>query len=82
MNQIENMELLKSFVLKVELFAGTDVQDVAREMCILAGRVGVMIEADFNSVKLWARPGDDYFKLVESFHRELQSGKTHKIARA
>jgi len=68
--------------LKVELFAGTGVREAACDMCELADRVGVLIEADFNGVKLWARPGDNPLKLVEAYHEKLHEKSTYKIAQA
>ena len=76
------MELLPTMIVKVELFAGTDIDDAAHDMCRLAGRIGVLCEAPFNGVKLWARPGDNPAKLVEAFHTELQSKRPYKIAQA
>ena len=64
------MEMLQTFVIRVELFAGSHIDDVAAEMCILADRVGVRCEASFNGVKLWARPGDDPRELIEAFYVE------------
>ena len=78
----ENMEMLKTFVLQVEPFAGSDIKDVSVELCQLAGRVGVRCEARFNGEKLWARPGDNPLRLVEAFHAELQKPCGHKIAQA
>jgi hypothetical protein len=77
------MEMLRSFTLKLELFAGTDVRDAANDMCQLADRIGVRCEANFNGVKLWARPGDNPLRLVESYHTELAKPAMHyKIAQA
>ena len=76
------MELLKTLMLKVERFVGTDVRDAAIDLCQLADRVGVLCEADFNGVKLWARPGDNPLRLAESYHEQLRSKFTHKIAQA
>ena len=76
------MEPLKTFVLRVELFAGTDVSDAASELCQLADRIGAHCEAMFNGVKLWARPGDNPLRLTEAYHTQLLSKSTHKIAQA
>ena len=76
------MEFLRSLTLKVELFGGTDVRDAACDMCTLANRTGTLIEADFNGVKLWARPDDNPLKLVDAYHKQLHSKFTHKIAQA
>ena len=75
--------MLKTFVLRVEPFAGSDVRDVACELCQLADRIGVRCEATFNGVKLWARPGDNPLRLVDAFHEELKKpNREHKIAQA
>ena len=58
------MEMLKTFLLRVEPFAGSDITSVATELCQLADRVGVRCEAAFNDVKLWARPGITRFVLL------------------
>jgi hypothetical protein len=76
------MEPLKSFVVKVELFAGTDIENAASEMCELASRIGCRIESTFNGVKLWASPGDNPALLVKSFHDVLTSDNRYKIAQA
>ena len=77
------MKMLKTFVLQVEPFAGSDVRDVAVELCELADRVGARCEAPFNGVKLWARPGDNPLRLVDAFHAQMKlPGHLHKIAQA
>ena len=76
------MELLKTFVVKVDLFAGTDIKDASWEMCELANRIGCKIEAKFNSVTLWARPGDNPMQLAKAYEVELKSGKQIKLAQA
>jgi len=65
------MEMLKTFVLKVEPHAGSHLNDVAMELCQLAGRLGVGCVASFNGVEIWADPGDNPLRLVEAFHAEL-----------
>lgn len=76
------MDMLRTLTLKVELFAGTDIRDAACDLCELANRIGVMTESNFNSVKLWARPGDNQLKLVEAYHDQLKNKHQHKIAQA
>ena len=76
------LEMLSSFVLRVEPFAGSDVRLVASELCQLADRIGVRCEARFNGVLLWARPGDNPLRLVDAFHEQLKGANTVKIAQA
>lgn len=77
------MELLRTITLKLELFVGTDVRDAASDLCQLADRIGVLCEADFNGVKLWARPGDNPLRLVDAYHEQLKRPpQAYKIAKA
>ena len=77
------MEMLKTFTLNVEPFAGSDVRDVASELCQLADRVGVRCVAGFNGVKLWARPGDNPLRLVDAFNEQIKRPEmAYKIAQA
>lgn len=76
------MKLLKNLVLKVELFDGADVHDAACDLCMLAKRVGVLVEADFNGVKLLARPDDSSVRLVRAYHEQLKNKCPVKIAQA
>lgn len=76
------MKLLNTLTLKLELFAGVGISEAASDLCQLSDRVGVLCEADFNGVKLWARPGDDPLLLVGSYHEQLRSKYSYKIAQA
>lgn len=67
--------------LKLEVFAGVDVDEAAKELCHLSNRIGILCSAKFNEVELWARPGDDPEKLAASFHEQLQNKFTYKIAK-
>jgi len=76
------MNTLRTLTLKVELLAGTGIRDAACDLCELANRVGVMTEAKFNTVTLWARPGDNPLKLAEAYEISVKNGSTFKIAQA
>lgn len=67
LRKVGSMKELRTMTLKVELLAGTSISDAAEDLCELADRVGVMIEARFNGVMLLARPGDDWRKLVHQY---------------
>ncbi len=58
--------------LKVEAFAGTGIEDVCRELCALADRVGILCEAEFNTVRVWAYPGTDPQQLVKAWRKQLE----------
>lgn len=75
------MELLKTLTLKLELFVGVDIEDACRDLCELATRIGVLCEADFNGVKLWARPNDSFIELADAWREQLKQPEGHyKIA--
>lgn len=76
------MNFLRSLTLKVELFAGTDIRSASCDLCELSERIGALVEADFNGVKLWARPGDNPLRLADAYDIQLRSKLTHKIAQA
>jgi hypothetical protein len=69
--------------LTVEAFAGTAIEDACRDLCALADRVGILCEAWFNGVKLWARPGDDPARLVAAWGEQMKRpAGVYKIAQA
>lgn len=67
--------------LKVELMAGTDIRDACCDICEMANRVGCLVEADCNGVKLWAYEGDNPLKLMDAYHAELKTTHRVKIAK-
>lgn len=69
-------------ILKVELFAGTDIKDVCEDLCELATRVGCIEEGNFNGVLLWAKHNGNPQQLIEAYFQELKSERTIKIAKA
>lgn len=75
------LRMLKNVSVKVSLFPGTDITDAAFELCELSYRLGVLVEADFNDIKVWARPGDDPQEIVKSYHAECKRPSAiYKIA--
>lgn len=56
--------------LIVEVFGGSPIRQVAIDLCDVANRVGVLCEANFNDVRLWARPGNDPATLVEAYQQK------------
>lgn len=80
MSAMEHRPFSPSLLLRVDAFAGTDIEDASRDLCALSERVGARCALDFNGVTLWARPGDDPAKLAEAFHMELSSDRSYKIA--
>jgi len=75
------MKHLRSITLKVDLLAGTDIREACCDLCELANRVGCLVEASFNGVKLWAIEGGNPLKLAEAWDKEMKSSKTYKIAK-
>jgi hypothetical protein len=63
---------VSSISLKVKAFAGTTIEDACRDLCALADRVGILCEAGFNGVKVWAYPGTDPAKLVKAWAIQME----------
>lgn len=63
---------MSSISLKVEAFAGTTIDDACRDLCALADRVGILCEAGFNGVKLWAYPGTDPAQLAKAWDVQMK----------
>ena len=74
------MEHLRSITLKVELSAGSDIREACCDICELAGRVGCLVEANFNGVLLWARKGDNPLTLADKYSIVLHSKNNFKVA--
>jgi hypothetical protein len=69
MNMIRDTKLM----LPVELFAGSDIGDVAKEMCRVATLTGMIAKASFNGVELYAKPNADPADLVRGYHDQRGS---------
>ncbi len=76
------MRHLRSVMMKVELIAGTDIRDACCDVCELANRMGCLIEARFNGVRLWAREGDNPLTLEEEYGKVALSKRDYKVAKA
>ena len=76
------MRHLRSITMKVELMAGTDIRDASCDICELANRVGCLVEANFNGVRLWAREGGNPLKLAEEYEKVLPTENVYKVAKA
>ena len=60
-----------SISISVEPIIGSGIDEVARDMINLATKLGVMCVADFNTVALVARPGDDPSLMVDFYYDVL-----------
>lgn len=58
--------------LKLETTVGSRIDDVAGDLCRLAERLVVNCEAEFNGVRLRARPGDSPHDLVWRYHASFE----------
>ena len=70
-----------NITVKVDLLPGTAIEAAAHELCQLANRIGVFVEAGFNGVTLIAAPGDNPEKLANAWQREMNSDHAFKFAR-
>ena len=75
------MRHLRSVTIKVDLTPGTDIREACCDICELANRVGCMVEASFNGVKLWAVAGNNPLQLAEAWDKAMESKNPHKIAK-
>jgi hypothetical protein len=72
--------MLSPIWLTVEISPGSDIKDACRAALLLANQLNVIIWFQFNEVKMLMRPGDNYKNAIKSYHKELQSNRTYKIA--
>ena len=75
------MEPLRSLILKVELLVGTSIHLAARDLCALAERLGVMVEANCNGVVLHVCPGDDPQTNIDKYHADLYRIKVSPVTK-
>lgn len=71
---------IQTFSIKVRVNDGAEIEDVVRELCILASRLGIRCEAECNGVQIWASPGDDEKLLFKEYLMQLKSIALYKIA--
>ena len=75
------MSPLESIIMRVEVSAGTDIKDTCYDLCELAAKLGCVVIADFNGVKVFAHPGDNPTELAEAWNEALMSDSRYKFAR-
>ena len=61
--------------LTVELTAGTEIKDAAKEMMALAVKLDVSVKADFNGIEIFVASYGSEQLLVDNYHRAL-NGKS------
>lgn len=66
--------------IKAEFDAGESIEQVCKDICTLATRIGFNVEADFNGVLLVARPDGSPEKLRDEWVEARRS--TSKVKRA
>ena len=66
--------------LKVEAFAGSDIDSVCEDAIRLADRLQIVVIFSFNGVTCMARPGDSAKELALVWRDELSSSHTYKLA--
>ena len=66
--------------LKIELLAGSDIESSCREAIRIANMLRVVVDFDFNGVKVMAKPGACPKELAEAWAHELGAAKQIKIA--
>lgn len=66
--------------IKAEFDAGENIDAACRDICTLATRIGFGVEADFNGVRLVAKPNSSPDKLRSEWHQALRSESKVKMA--
>lgn len=67
----EPLEYLDSFSVVVATAAGSSIERTCKQLVVLAQRLGVMVETEFNGVTVFARPHDDPKQLADRWHRNI-----------
>ena len=75
------MRILRTVSLKVNLFAGSNIQEACIDIVELSGRLGCLVEANFSGVTLQAHGNDNPYVLASRFDIERKSENKFKIAR-
>lgn len=72
---------MTAIILRVELLAGSDIEDACKEIIALADRIQIIVMAKFNGVELLASPGYDAQIMVQERHKLMDKEGPHRIAR-
>lgn len=57
-----------NIILRIEFLAGTDIKDAAIDICALANKLGVNVDAKFNDALLLAAPGSDPDVMLKHYN--------------
>lgn len=71
---------MTTFSIKVEPFAGTDIDAACAEAVRLANAWGIVVTFGFSGVTCMARPGDSPLDLAAAWAQELKSKHPNKLA--
>ena len=66
--------------IKAEFDAGESIEQACKDICTLATRIGFNVEADFNGVRLVAKPMGQPEKLRGEWVEALRSASKVKLA--
>lgn len=66
--------------LKIEFTPGDTIEEAYQEAIRLATLLNIYVMFRFNDVECLATKNGDYRKGVDSFYRELKSGKRYKMS--
>lgn len=74
------MNSLRCLTVKVDVIAGSNIDEAIRDLCEFAGRIGAIAETKINDVMVLAKPNDDPSQLLLAFNEVAHTNRTHKIA--
>lgn len=74
------MKDFESLSITAAIKPGSDITRACADLVGLANKLGVTVDADFNSVTLLAQPNGDAEILADNWHSEMNSKRQYKIA--
>lgn len=63
---------MANLILKVEILAGTDIEQACNELCMLAKKLDIAIESSFNEVRLLAFPHTHLTTMIKGYYNALE----------
>lgn len=71
---------MSDIYLKVEVYGGVSIEAAAGEACILAEKIGINVEFEFNGVTCMAKPWGSSQVLVTNWHAASKEGSRYPMA--
>lgn len=76
----DGIKVRSDIYINVEVYGGSDIASVCRDMVRLASHLGITVWATLNGVRTLARPMDDPSALFHEWDKASRSGSPYKYA--